>query len=58
VHPAREREGRVPAWPWCPRVRHVVPDRTDEIVPPGASFNRDDIRYVPPAQEDMCFRHH
>jgi len=38
--------------------RHVVPDRTDEIVPPGASFNRDDIRYVPPAQEDMCFRHH
>jgi hypothetical protein len=27
-------------------------------VPPGASFNRDDIRYVPPAQEDMCFRHH
>ena len=47
----------VPAWPWSSRVRHVDPDRTDEIVPPGASFNGDNIRYVPPAQEDMRFGH-
>ncbi len=41
--------------PTC-EAREQGPDY--EIVPPGASFNRDDIRYVPPAQQDMLFRHH
>jgi hypothetical protein len=33
-----------------------VLDRIDEIVPPGANLNQDDIYYTPPALEDKTLR--
>ena len=33
-----------------------VPDRIDEIVPPGTTFRRSDEGYTPPALEDKTQR--